>query len=303
VGKGNTFNLKISVAATFNQNSMILFRNIAQIRQHVYIAKKAGNTIGFVPTMGALHQGHISLINASKKAGCLSIASIFVNPTQFNNPSDFAKYPKTLEQDIELLEMADCDFLFLPSVEEMYPPNQEASLLHYPLGRIENLLEGKYRPGHFQGVCMVMDKLLRIVEPHHLFMGQKDYQQCMVVQSLIHLLQLPVQLHTCSTLREKDGLAMSSRNMRLNPTQRKNAAGIYQSLNFLKEKLHPGPLDSLIEKSISMLMLNHFKVDYVSIADANSLEPCTDWDGQQKLVALAAAFQDDIRLIDNLLLN
>ncbi len=303
MGKGNTFNLKISVAATFNQNTMILFRKIAQIRQHIQTAKMEGKNIGFVPTMGALHAGHISLIDTSKKSDCLTVASIFVNPTQFNNPDDFAKYPKTLDLDIEMLEVAGCDFLFLPTVEEMYPPNEPTNKPHYPIGSIENLLEGKYRPGHFQGVCMVMDKLLRIVEPQQLFMGQKDYQQCMVVQALINLLQLPIRLHTCPTLRESDGLAMSSRNMRLNTTQRNNAPAIYQSLSFLKEMLKPGPLDNLIEQSIGLLIRRDFKIDYVSIADANSLEPCTDWDGQQKIVALVAAFQGDIRLIDNLFLN
>ncbi len=214
---------------------MILFRRSDDLSKWLNQETASGKSIGFVPTMGALHAGHISLITISKKETDITVCSIFVNPTQFNDPKDFQKYPITLEKDIALLEAAGVDILFLPGVSELYPTGT-ANLEHYDLGQLENLLEGKYRPGHFQGVCQVMYRLLHLVRPDHLFMGQKDYQQCMVVQRLLTLLGLPIQLHRCPIIREADGLAMSSRNQRLSPAQRANATAIYRALLLLKEE-------------------------------------------------------------------
>jgi pantoate--beta-alanine ligase len=205
-------------------------------------------SMGFVPTMGALHQGHISLIEASKTENNVTVCSIFVNPTQFNDPKDFEKYPVTIETDIEKLEAAGCDVLFLPAVSEIYPQGTRPSK-QYELGFLETVLDGKFRPGHFQGVCQVVERLLQIVKPTQLFLGQKDYQQCMVISKLIDLMGWgnKLKINICPTLREADGLAMSSRNMRLTNDERIKAVAIYQCLNHLKENIKPGNLQYLKE--------------------------------------------------------
>jgi len=283
---------------------MILFKRAAELRNYPEKQRKKGKKTGFAPTMGALHEGHISLLEASKKENDLSVVSIFVNPTQFNDPADYAKYPITIEKDISLLEAAGCDILFLPPVEEMYPSGQMLKK-KYELGYLETLLEGSFRPGHFQGVCQIVHRLLEIVLPDNLYMGQKDYQQCMVVKKLLELTGLgqTVHLQISPTLREKSGLAMSSRNMRLSEAERNAAVAIYQALDHIRENLKPGSLKELQQQATAQLTGKGFRVDYVAIADAGTLYPAEDWDGRQKLVALAAAFLGEVRLIDNLLLN
>jgi pantoate--beta-alanine ligase len=281
---------------------MILFKTIAALLACIAEKKKNGNTIGFVPTMGALHAGHISLINNSKKENSLTVCSIFVNPTQFNQSADFEKYPITIEKDIDMLEKNGCDVLFLPPVQEIYPGGITHQP-HYDLGYLETVLEGKYRPGHFQGVCQVVHRLLDIVQPHNLYLGQKDYQQCMVIKKLIELAHLKTNVIICATLREKDGLAMSSRNMRLNEQETKMAVKISETLLFIKKEIKPGYMENLKERAIQYLSAENFKVDYVEIAHAGNLALVKNWDGKQKLVALAAAYLNEVRLIDNMLLN
>ena len=281
---------------------MILFKRANDITAYIRQQQASGLRIGMVPTMGALHQGHLSLLEASKKNTNLTVCSIFVNPTQFNDPGDFQKYPVTLEKDIYALEKISVDILFLPDVADIYPRGV-TGLEHYDLGYLDHILEGQYRPGHFQGVCQVMNRLLTIVQPDQLYMGQKDYQQCMVVKKLLEIMRSTIVLHTCATLREPDGLAMSSRNMRLSEPERKKAPAIYQSLLFLKKNLRQGNLSELVAQAGSLLKENDFSVDYVAIANAATLEPVLQWDGQEKLVALIAAYQRDVRLIDNMLMN
>jgi pantoate--beta-alanine ligase len=281
---------------------MILFKNIHPLAGWLAGQRRQGKGIGFVPTLGALHQGHLSLIEASRRDNGVTVASIFVNPTQFNDPKDFEKYPKTLEKDIELLEAAGTGVLFLPSVAEIYPEGT-GHLRQYELGYLETILEGKYRPGHFQGVCNVMQQLMDAVQPDNLYMGQKDYQQCMVVKRLLQLMGSPARLHPCPTLREADGLAMSSRNMRLGPAEREKATAIHRALTQLKEGLRPGPVAAACREAAASLAKYDFKVDYIEIADAGTLELITNWDGRRKVVALVAAFQQEVRLIDNMLLN
>ena len=280
---------------------MILLKSAADLSRFVNKNREKGHSIGFVPTMGALHQGHISLIEQSRKECTLTICSIFVNPTQFNNPEDFKKYPVTIEKDIDMLEKWGCDVLFLPEAAEIYPPGFIKP--HYELGYLETLLEGKYRPGHFQGVCQVVDRLLEIVMPDKLYLGQKDYQQCMVLTKLVKDKYDNTTIVICPTLRETDGLAMSSRNLRLNEDQRKIAIEIYNSLLYIKQHIESGQLEALTATAIKKLTTHGFKVDYVAIADAETLSPIDKWNGQQQLVALVAAFLDDIRLIDNMVLN
>jgi pantoate--beta-alanine ligase len=304
---------------------MILFKKAADLTHWLKRQRAAGLTIGFVPTMGALHRGHISLIDISRSKTALTVCSIFINPTQFNDPADFAKYPVTLEKDIALLEKAGADVLFLPDVTTLYPTGT-TKLEEYDLGPLESVLEGKYRPGHFQGVCQVMYRLLDIVRPDDLFMGSKDYQQCMVVQRLLTIMGLPATLHRCPILREPDGLAMSSRNTRLAPTQRANALAIYRALRGIKEGWSAGiPIDQLITTATALLEAAAFRVDYVSISDATTLQPLLPSDlsrptpshdspasgtaskpsaddppRRNEAIALIAAFQDEVRLIDNM---
>jgi pantoate--beta-alanine ligase len=279
---------------------MILIKHINKLQETIAKEKDNGKKIGFVPTMGALHQGHIALTNEAKKQNEVVVCSIFVNPTQFNNPDDLKKYPKTLEADIEKLEAADCTILFLPEVNEMYPADEKPKF--YDLGFLETVLEGKYRPGHFQGVCMIVDKLMLAVKPHVLYLGRKDYQQCMVVKAMMEIEKHDAKLVICETVRENDGLAMSSRNMRLNETERQQALHIINTLNYIKQNIQQGDLLQLKEQAINYLTKNGFKVDYVEIADTNTLEIQNNWDGNKKLVALVAAYLNEVRLIDNILL-
>ena len=283
---------------------MILFKKINDLHNYLDDQQRKNFKIGFVPTMGALHAGHISLINTSKKENEITLCSIFVNPTQFNDKKDFEKYPSSIESDIYSLESNGCDILFLPDSNEVYPDGFVPKP-NYDLGYLETLLEGKFRPGHFQGVCMVMHKLLDIVKPINLYLGQKDYQQCMVIKRLVGIMgqKDKINIIICPTLREPDGLAMSSRNMRLAETERKKASAIYQSLNFIRKNIALGKLYDLKNQASSILTENGFEIDYVEIADADLLEIINEWDGKRKLVAVIAAFINEVRLIDNLLLN
>lgn len=280
---------------------MIIFKNAADINKFLEHPANSTQGSGFIPTMGALHRGHISLLEAVKKTGALSVCSIFVNPTQFNDVRDFENYPSTLEQDIDWLEKSGCDVLFLPSVTEMYPGGLKNNV-HYNLGYLETVLEGKYRPGHFQGVCQVVHRLLNIIPATQLYLGQKDYQQCMVLKKLVEQENIPTEIIICPTLREADGLAMSSRNLRLTKSNRAKATGIYKTLSYIKSSIKPGSLKPLKETARTELRAAGFKTDYVEIADAGTLELLDAWDGEIKTVALCAAFLDDVRLIDNMIL-
>jgi pantoate--beta-alanine ligase len=251
--------------------------------------------------MGALHQGHISLIERSRKDNSITVCSIYVNPAQFNDPKDFEKYPVTIDQDTYMLESEGCDILFLPGVEEIYLTGTQLRE-KYDLGYLETILEGKYRPGHFQGVCMVMQRLLGIVKPTNLYLGQKDFQQCLVIKKLIEGNFSGIDTNICPIIREPDGLAMSSRNKRLNEEERKRAPAIYSALQNIKENFKKEKLQILKSNAVARLSEQGFKVDYVEIADAVNLHPATQWDGKQKLVALVAAFLNEVRLIDNMVL-
>ena len=281
---------------------MLIFHKVSDIRNYLDQKRLTGTRIGFVPTMGALHNGHLSLIQQCREHTDLTVSSIFVNPTQFNDPKDFEKYPVTIEKDIEMLVNTGCDLLFLPSAKEIYPDGT-AHLPHYDLGYLETVLEGKYRPGHFQGVCQVVHRLLEIVQPDDLILGQKDYQQLMVIKKMIRLTGLSTHVQTGSTFREKDGLAMSSRNMRLNETDRVTATAIYQTLLQMKEQLKPGSVLQLKEMATKHLTDKGFRVDYTELANADTLELVEDWNGQDKIVALIAAYLTEVRLIDNMILT
>ena len=277
---------------------MYLFKRKDELERHLTTARNEGKHIGFVPTMGALHRGHISLINAAKENSELVVCSIFVNPTQFNDPKDFEKYPVTIDQDIQMLTEAGCDVLFLPTVQEMYPDGLTAKM-HYDFGTLETILEGAARPGHFQGVGQVVHQLLTLVQPDKLFMGQKDLQQCLIINRLLKLINSQVELVICPTIREHDGLAMSSRNLRLNPTERVNALHLYQGLSDIKHNYKKAALKDLKEKAV-----NGFEVDYVELIsileDGSVIFP--ENAGTTPLYAVVAAreLSSGVRLIDNM---
>ncbi|MFL0163300.1 pantoate--beta-alanine ligase [Aquirufa salirivi] len=258
--------------------------------------------IGFVPTMGALHAGHLSLIEKSKQHGTVTVCSIFVNPTQFNDPKDFEKYPKTLDEDIQKLELTGCEALFLPSVEEMYPEGMH-QLPHYSLGRLEELWEGAHRPGHFQGVCVIVHRLLEAVRPDLLLMGSKDFQQVAVIRYLLahYSFEPKIELISCETIREASGLAMSSRNVRLSPEQKIQALAIYHGFDMIRMAMleqKTRNTEALEQQFGQQLLDAGFEsVDYIAFADPISLEPITDL--SQTFVVLVAAFIGGIRLIDN----
>lgn len=280
---------------------MILFKTAPQLAEHLRKARNKRSSIGFVPTMGALHSGHISLIEAAKKQCDIVVCSVFINPTQFNNKSDFEKYPVTIEHDILLLEQNATDILFMPSTEEIYPEGTN-HLQHFNLGYLENILEGYYRPGHFQGVCNVVYRLLSIVKPGTVFFGQKDYQQIMVVKKMMRDFFPGIRLSVIETVRENDGLAMSSRNMRLNNEARKNATAIYKAMQYIKQNIELKNFDELKSEATHIILKNGFdKIDYVEICDAENLQPVKEFKQDEKLIILIAAFINDVRLIDNLL--
>lgn len=278
---------------------MIIYKHSIDLQAYLQKLSFSNGSVGFVPTMGALHQGHISLLKKSKQVAATTVCSIFINPTQFNNKQDFEKYPVTIEQDIYLLEKNRCDILFIPDINEIYP-NEIFEQIPFNLGYLENILEGKYRPGHFQGVCQVVKRLLQIVNPKYLLVGQKDYQQCLVLKKLLTLINSTAELIICPVCREKDGLAMSSRNLRLTKDERAMAPAIYEVLSFIQQHIKPGNLKYLKKIAANFLEKKGFKVDYVEIANAENLQPVDDWNDDDLPVILVAAYINDVRLIDNL---
>ncbi len=280
---------------------MIIFKSAEDLSAHLYLLKNEGKKIGFVPTMGALHKGHMSLIGTSCRENDLTVCSIFINPTQFTNEADFQHYPVTIESDIEALQGAGCDILFLPPRSEIYKTAYVAQ--HYELGKLEDLLEGHYRPGHFQGVCQVVDRLLQIIPAGTLYLGQKDYQQCMVIARLLQITgrEKEVSLSIVPTVREPSGLAMSSRNLRLSPAEQEQATAISEVLYATKSNLASRNFQLLKEDAFQFLTARGFKVDYIEIANAKTLEAASGI--EQPLVALVAASLGNVRLIDNLILN
>ena len=260
--------------------------------------REMGKKIGFAPTMGALHQGHLSLYKAAKKENDEVISSIFVNPTQFNNPDDFQKYPKTLEKDIELLEKAGVDAVYVPNVEEMYPDGLNSK--KYDFDGLENEMEGKYRPGHFDGVGTIVEELFRQVQPHNAYFGEKDYQQLAIIKKMVEKTKLPVKIHGVPTLREEDGLAMSSRNVRLTETQRKEATIIYETLTKVKEWFKVLSVEEIKLRVLEIFRNSNFELEYLVIADEETLKEANAIDENKEHRAFIVAYADTVRLIDNM---
>lgn len=280
---------------------MIIINNSKELRFQLSTARNSQKTIGFIPTMGALHAGHASLIKAGKETSDVTVCSIFVNPLQFNNPEDFEKYPITIEKDISVLTDLKCDVLFLPTEKEIYP-DEASKNKHYDLGYLENILEGKFRPGHFQGVCLVVESLLTIVQPDLLFLGQKDYQQCLVIERLIEIMGVDIKLIKCPTLREESGLAKSSRNLRLTESELKTAAELYNALKFINDQAAKRPFLELQKEAISHLENVGFRIEYIALANAKNLQLENEFKVEEQVI-LIAAYLNEVRLIDNMQLG
>lgn len=280
---------------------MLIIGKIKELREILALKRQEEKTIGFVPTMGALHQGHISLIEISKKQTQITVCSIFVNPTQFNNANDLTLYPRTPEADIKLLKEAGCDILYMPEVNDIYPEND---VRQFNFGYLDTILEGAHRPGHFNGVGQVVSILLEGIMPGKAFFGSKDYQQVMIVRSLVKQLHLPIEIVACPILRESDGLAMSSRNTRLSAEERKTAALIPEFMQKAKQIVLDKGVNaakSFITDSISNEPT--MKLDYYEICDAESLKVISDISEEKQAVSLIAVFVGNIRLIDNWMIN
>jgi pantoate--beta-alanine ligase len=259
-----------------------------------------GRTIGFVPTMGALHEGHITLIRRAALENDYVVVSIFINPIQFNNPDDLAKYPRNLEADIQLLEGSGCNLVFAPTAVEMYP---EPDLTVFDFGQLDKVMEGKFRPGHFNGVAIVVKRLFEIVTPNNAYFGEKDFQQLAIIKKMVSMLQIPVEIVPCPIVREADGLALSSRNARLTPEERLEAPAIYKALSSIKENYSWFIPDGIKQLLIGEIQENHyFRVEYVDIVNAETLLPFEDWQDVEHAVVCVAAFLGSVRLIDNIIL-
>lgn len=278
---------------------MKIAKTKTELFNYLHSKTESNVKIGLVPTMGALHDGHLSLVNRSKIECDFTVVSIFVNPTQFNNLNDLLKYPKPIEHDIKMLEEAGCDLLFNPEVDEIYSPEE---VWNYEVGALDGLLEGEFRPGHFQGVTQIVFKLFDLIKPHFAFFGQKDYQQFLVIKKMNKDLNLGIELTACPIIREVDGLAMSSRNIRLNAEERKTALIIYQSLLFLKTNFEKHSLPQLLEKSREFYHHELLSLEYLRICNSKTLNQVKEKESEVS-IALIACFVGQTRLIDNMILS
>lgn len=277
---------------------MIIIENSKELSEKVITLKKVNSCIGFVPTMGALHEGHLSLIECSNKDNDITIVSIFVNPTQFNDKGDYAKYPRILENDLEKLKKVKCDILFTPSENEMYPSEDNRE---FDFGNLDKVMEGEHRPGHFRGVALIVSKFFEIVSPDKAYFGEKDFQQLAIIKSLTKQLDFNIEVISCSILRENDGLAMSSRNMLLTADQRANVALISETLFHAQEKAKSMTVTETKDWVKQTINKNVFlEVEYFEIVDHASLEPISSWNSEKGKVGCIAVQVGTIRLIDNI---
>ncbi len=276
---------------------MIIAYSLAELQTALKNQVSSENIVGLVPTMGALHEGHASLVRTAKKTSNFVIVTIFVNPTQFNNPEDLSNYPKTEEKDIALLKMLDCDLVFFPRISDVYPDDY-----HFPginLGFLDQTMEGELRPGHFQGVCQVVYRLFQLTKPNKAYFGLKDFQQVSVIRFMVNHFQLPIEITPCETSRNEEGLALSSRNLRLSEEQKNEALVLYKTLSEAKlntSKFNPSQIKSIAEESIQKSAL---RLEYVEIVDPITLENLTnEWCANARMCIVAYA--GEVRLIDNM---
>jgi pantoate--beta-alanine ligase len=281
---------------------MEIFKQIAPLKAFLKDLKCAGNSVGLVPTMGALHAGHVSLFKAAKSQNHITVGSIFVNPIQFNNPNDLLKYPRTLAKDTELLESVGCDVLFSPDNTEMYPEKATVSL---DFGLLDKTMEGKFRPGHFSGVALVVSKLFNIVQPDQAYFGQKDWQQFAIIRRLTEELNFNISLHSVATLREDNGLALSSRNQRLNSEQRQRANVFYKGLKMAKTALLEGADLKRVSQNVreTVEAVPDTKLEYFELADSKNLNLLENVEQSDSPIICIAGYVGEVRLIDNMFLN
>lgn len=278
---------------------MEIFKQIDPLKAFLKDLKCGGKSVGFVPTMGALHAGHASLIKASRLQNNVTVSSIFVNPVQFNNKNDLLKYPRSIEKDVALLQSEGCDVLFHPENQEMYP---QESTLTMDFGGLDKSMEGKFRPGHFSGVALVVSKLFNIVQPDNAYFGQKDWQQFAIIRKLTEELNFNVRLHSIPTLREQDGLALSSRNLRLKPHQREHANVFYQGLLHAHKRLTAGKSMNEIRAEVTEIVEQYpeVRLEYLELVDSQNLNPLDNVGQSDRPVMCIAGYVGEIRLIDNL---
>jgi pantoate--beta-alanine ligase len=282
---------------------MEILHTAAALQAYAETCRQAGRRIALVPTMGALHEGHLQLVRAAAAACDVVIVSIFVNPTQFNNAEDFRLYPRLPEDDAALLEPAGCTVLFLPTVEAMYP---QAAVLHFDFGPLERVMEGAHRPGHFNGVAIVVSKLFHLSRPHQAYFGQKDWQQVAVVRQLLADLSFDLELVSFPTVREADGLAMSSRNRRLSAAARAVAPCLHEALELAASLVRQGTQSPAEVQQAAVTHIAEepaFQLEYFEVADAYTLQPLTEWQPGRAVVLCLAAYLDGVRLIDNIVVN
>ncbi len=278
---------------------MKLVNTIAELQRELQ-ARPANTSVGFVPTMGALHKGHLSLVKQAVAENPLVVVSIFVNPNQFNDPGDLERYPRTLEADMKLLETTGCHLVFAPAVKEVYP---EPDTRKFNFGKLEKVMEGQFRPGHFNGVAQVVSRLFDMVQPDKAYFGLKDFQQLAIIKSMVKQLNLAVEIVPCAIVREESGLAMSSRNELLSAEERKNAAVISKTLFRAKELKAQKSVEELVEWITHEINNNPFlDVEYVEIVDDEELQPVRSWNEPATKVACVAVFCGKVRLIDNIIL-
>ena len=281
---------------------MEIFKEIEPLRAFLKVKRGHQNSIGLVPTMGALHDGHLSLIRASKAQNDITVCSIYINPTQFNNASDLAKYPKTVEKDIEMLQKSGCDVLFLPDNGTMYKKEEGLKL---DFGLLDKVLEGEFRPGHFSGVALVVSKFFNIIQPNRAYFGQKDFQQFKIISRLVEELKFNIELPFIPTLREADGLAMSSRNLRLNPEERAKALILFKSLQLGRKELQKGISLKEVKNKIKSMFeaIPDVRLEYFEVANAENLMILDSVNNATNAIMLIAGFVGEVRLIDNMFVN
>ncbi len=277
---------------------MIILQTDSEVGTTVSKLKSENKTIGFVPTMGALHQGHISLVKKCVEENNICIVSIFVNPTQFNNKEDLIKYPRNLDKDAQLLKEAGVNIVFAPTVEEIYP---EPDTRQFDFGQLDKVMEGKFRPGHFNGVAQVVSRLFDIIKPDKAYFGEKDFQQLAIIRDMVRQYNIPVEIVPLPIKRENSGLAMSSRNERLTDEQKTEAANIYKVLTESKDLINTKSVKEIITfVTRKVNHINSLEVEYYDIVDGDTLLSISDWEETQYAVGCIAVFCGDVRLIDNI---
>lgn len=279
-------------------NNMKIVHTIKELQKELSQQKAAGKTIGLVPTMGALHAGHASLVERSVRQDDITVVSIFVNPTQFNDKNDLEKYPRTFDDDSRLLQTCGASYIFAPSIAEMYPQPDTRQFSYPPL---DTVMEGVFRPGHFNGVCQIVSKLFDAVQPHRAYFGEKDFQQLAIIRAMVKQMNYSLEIVACPIVRESDGLALSSRNTRLSAEERKNALKISQTL-FESRIFAAGhtvaETQLFVEESIAVAP--GLQLEYFQIVDGNTLQPIENWEDTGYAVGCITVFCGEVRLIDNI---